>query len=53
MGDYKAENIFIFQCLRPGGCSGLIMMHQDSCLYCGLENQYYDETLKVNPEVDN
>ena len=48
MKDYKDNNIFIFQCLAPGGCSGLLMMHQEKCPWCDIRNKYYDDTLKVD-----
>jgi len=44
----KGSNIFIYQCLSPGGCSGLIMMHHPTCQNCGQPNNYYDEKLEVD-----
>ena len=49
---YKKDNIFIYQCLGPGGCSGHLMMHQRVCPHCNLANAYFNESLAVSDQLD-
>ena len=51
---YKADNIYIFQCLSWEGCRGLIMLHHPQCPWphCRGTNPYYDRSLQISEELD-
>mmetsp|Transcript_8248 Transcript_8248/g.12623 ORF Transcript_8248/g.12623 Transcript_8248/m.12623 type:complete len:118 (-) Transcript_8248:1659-2012(-) len=46
---YKPYYIYIFECKD---CSLFMMLHHQKCPHCERENMYFDETLKVGPEIE-
>ena len=47
--EYHKDNIFIHLC---GGCDQIgMMLHEQVCILCGKENDFYDPGLQVDQEL--
>ena len=47
---FKTYDIYFYECVY---CSLFIMLHQKVCPYCKNKNVYFDDSLKINEEIEN